>query len=84
MTKGGIQDGNWDGLRMAEGGLRVIIAQGFPMLVKQGIAKGGSPCAGARGVLAPPLLPAAAGGTREHWKALYNCLLSRLRSKGQI
>ncbi len=49
------------------------------MLGKKGMAKGGSPCAGARGRASggcnsgssqPPLLPAAAGGKREHWKAL--------------
>ncbi len=46
------------------------------MLVKKRIAKGGSPFAGARGVLAPLILPAAAGGKRKDCKALMALKLS--------
>ncbi len=40
------------------------------MLGTKGMAKGGSPLPEREVSSQPPLLPAAAGGKREHWKAL--------------
>ena len=45
--------------------------QGFPVLGKSGVARGGQPLAGARGGLASLIQPPAAGGRLdENWKAL--------------
>ena len=57
------------------------MTQGFPLPATKGIAKGQAVFAGARGVSYPPLLPAAAGGTRKNGKALF-CDLSCLSIDG--
>jgi hypothetical protein len=60
---------------MGGGGACAVQTQGFPILGKKGLQRAASPLPEREVSSHPPFLPAAAGGTKQNWKALVQTLV---------